>query len=61
MITAHDHGRVWINGWPAVVVVTVRPLAAGDEVLANYGEDWWRGYHHERRRRAAAASPRGAG
>ena len=44
---------MWVNGWPAVVVVTVRPLAAGEEVLTDYGAGWWKKYERRRLRRGA--------
>jgi hypothetical protein len=31
----------WVDGWPAVVVVATEALAAGDEVLVDYGDRWW--------------------
>ncbi len=53
-------GRVWINGWPAVVVVTVQALAPGEEVLADYGEVWWEEFE-SRRQAARRTAHRGAG
>jgi hypothetical protein len=33
--------RVWLRGMPALVVVVVAPVAAGEEFLLDYGALYW--------------------
>ena len=33
--------RTTIRALPAVLIVVVRPVRCGDELLLNYGQDYW--------------------
>jgi SET domain-containing protein len=33
---------VFVRGWPHIVCVTLMDIAAGEEILVDYGERYWR-------------------
>jgi hypothetical protein len=53
--------EVLIRGWPVLIVVTLVPIAAGEELLMSYGDAFWREFAQRRADARAAAHASAAG
>ena len=38
--------KVYDRGWPYLFIVSLRHLSAGEELLVDYGEDYWESRRH---------------